>query len=53
MAVPAETVARRTVTAIRAGRHEIVIGLPGKLLVWANRLFPWAVDRCTGRTAGR
>jgi short-subunit dehydrogenase len=48
-AVSAETVARRTVSAIRAGRHEIVVGLPGKLLVWANRLFPWALDRVLAR----
>jgi hypothetical protein len=37
------------VAAIRAGRHEIVIGLPSKFFVWANRLFPWAMDRVMAR----
>ncbi len=46
----AEWVARRTVAAIRAGRHEIVISPSGKLLLWANRLFPWAVDRVLARS---
>ena len=27
-----------------AGEHEIVISAPGKLLVWANRLFPRVLD---------
>ncbi len=43
--IPAETVARRIVRAMRAGRHEVVPSASGKLLLWANRLFPWAVDR--------
>ena len=43
--IPAETVARRIIRAMRAGRHEVVPSASGKLLLWANRLFPWAVDR--------
>ncbi len=43
--IPAQTVARRIIRAMRAGRHEVVPSASGKLLWWANRLFPWAVDR--------
>lgn len=46
---PAVVVARQTVTAIRRGRHKIVISLGGKLLVWANRLFPGLTDYFVGR----
>src|SRR5262249_7858575 len=49
--LPAETVARRIVRAIRAGRHEVVISGGGKLLVWASRLVPGAVDRILRRYA--
>jgi short-subunit dehydrogenase len=44
-----EAVARCIVSAIRSGRHEIVVGGSGKLLVWMNRLFPRAVDAFMGR----
>ncbi|MBI3467093.1 MAG: SDR family NAD(P)-dependent oxidoreductase [Planctomycetes bacterium] len=46
---PAAVVARQTVSAIRRGRHEIVISLGGKLLVWANRFFPRVTDYVMGR----
>jgi short-subunit dehydrogenase len=39
-----EIVARRTVRAIRRGRRELVPSFTGKLLVWASRLVPWAVE---------
>jgi short-subunit dehydrogenase len=42
-------VAQRTVAAIRRGKHEIVIGASGKLLVWANRLFPRLLDAILSR----
>ena len=42
--VSPEVVARRTVTAIRRGRHEIVISPSGKLVVWMNRLVPRVMD---------
>ena len=48
MAEP-EVVARRTVTAIRRGLHEIVISPGGKALVWANRLVPRLIDRVLAR----
>ena len=47
--VPPEVVARRTIAAIRRGRHEIVISPGGKLLVWMNRLFPRALDSILAR----
>lgn len=34
-------VARRTVSAIRQGRREIILTLPGKAAVWLDRLAPW------------
>lgn len=40
-----DVVARRTVEAIRQGRHEVTIGLAGQCLAWAERLFPRFVDR--------
>lgn len=49
--VPADLVARRTVAAIRGGRHEIVVSGSGKLLVWANRLLPRTMDRILARYA--
>lgn len=42
--MPAARVARQIVRAMRAGRHEIIPGGRGKLLVWLNRLCPRAVD---------
>ncbi|MCG8587642.1 MAG: SDR family NAD(P)-dependent oxidoreductase [Pirellulales bacterium] len=44
-AVLPATVARATVKAMRKGRREIIPNTRGRLLVWANRFFPWAVDR--------
>jgi len=48
-AMPAEAVARRTVAAMAAGRHEIILSISGKLLVWLDRLCPplanWLVSR--------
>jgi short-subunit dehydrogenase len=46
---PPEVVARRTVAAIRRGRHEIVISAGGKLLVWMNRLCPRGLDAILAR----
>ncbi len=42
-------VARRTIAAIRRGKHEIVVGGSAKLLVWANRLAPRLVDAILAR----
>ncbi|MCA9245884.1 MAG: SDR family NAD(P)-dependent oxidoreductase [Planctomycetales bacterium] len=43
--VSPERVARATVRAIERGKREIVPSWPGRLLLWANRLAPWLVDR--------
>lgn len=49
--MPAETVARRTVASMRAGRREIILTAGGKLLVWLDRLCPpladWMIARWT------
>lgn len=42
--MPVATVARQVVRAMRQGRHEIVLGSRGKLLVWLNRLAPRLLD---------
>ena len=47
--MPAEKVARSIVRAIERGRHEIVTGWRGRLLLAANRLFPGIVDRIMAR----
>lgn len=47
--VSPDLVARRAVAAIRSGRHEIIVGPAGRLLVWTNRLFPRLVDRMMAR----
>ncbi len=47
--VSAEAVARATVRAIAAGRHEIIPNTRGWLLVAANRLFPGLIDRLMAR----
>jgi short-subunit dehydrogenase len=47
--VAPEVVAKRTVAAIRSGRHEIIVGAPAKLLVWLNRLFPRVLDAVLAR----
>lgn len=38
-------VARKTIAAMQSGRHEIILSLGGKLLVWLDRLFPGITDR--------
>jgi len=43
------SVARATVRAIRAGRHEIILSPGGKLLVWLDRLCPPLVNRLVAR----
>lgn len=39
-----DSVARAAVDALERGRSEVIPGLGGKLLVWANRLAPRVVD---------
>jgi short-subunit dehydrogenase len=47
--VSPDLVARRTLAALGAGRHEIVVGAAGRLLVVSNRWFPRLVDRVMAR----
>lgn len=47
----ATAVARRTVKALRAGRHEIILSPGGKGLVWFDRLCPPLVNRLVARFA--
>lgn len=47
--VTAAEVARQTVRAIRAGRHEIIPNAWGRVLCWLNRLSPRLVDRLMAR----
>jgi short-subunit dehydrogenase len=47
--VTAEFVARKTVKAIRLGRHEIIPYRWGRVLCWLNRLSPRLVDRIMTR----
>jgi hypothetical protein len=47
----AEIVARRTVNAMAAGRHEIILTLGGNALVWFDRLCPWLADLFVARWA--
>lgn len=44
-----QRVARKTVRAIRQGRHEIILSPGGKLLVWLDRLSPPLVNRLVAR----
>ncbi len=48
-AMPAETVARHSIAAIAAGRHEVILSLGGKLLVWLDRLCPPLADWLVAR----
>ena len=49
LAMRADIVARKTVRAMRTGRHEIILSASGKTLVWIDRLCPplanWLVQR--------
>ena len=49
--VPANEVARRTIRAIRRGRHEIIPYRWGRLLYWMNRLSPRLIDYFMARYA--
>ena len=44
-----EAVARRTVRAMRHGRHEIIPNLQGRILCWLNRAAPRLVDAIMAR----
>jgi short-subunit dehydrogenase len=46
-------VARKTVHAIRRGRHEIILSPGGKLLVWLDRLCPPLMNRLIAKWGDR
>jgi short-subunit dehydrogenase len=48
-AVSAAAVARKTVQAMRRGRHEIIPYTWGRILCWLNRLSPRLVDKLMAR----
>ena len=48
-AMSAEAVAARTLRAMRSGRHEVILSLPGKLLVWLDRISPPLLNRILAR----
>jgi short-subunit dehydrogenase len=48
-AMPAQSVARKAVKAIRRGRQEIILTPGGKLLVWCDRLCPPIVNRLVAK----
>jgi short-subunit dehydrogenase len=47
--MPAEKAARAIVQAIERGRHKLVTGWRGRLLLLANRLFPSIINRLLAR----
>jgi short-subunit dehydrogenase len=48
-AMSARSVARKTVRAIRRGKHEIILSPGGKTLVWLDRLCPPLANRLIAR----
>jgi len=42
-------VARKTVRAIKMGKHEIILTFSGRSLVWLDRLFPWLAHKIVTR----
>jgi short-subunit dehydrogenase len=48
-AMPASRVARRTVRAMEQGRHELILSLGGKALVWLDRLLPTLANHLVAR----
>jgi short-subunit dehydrogenase len=47
--MPASRVARKTVRAIEQGRHEVILSLGGKTLVWLDRFFPTLANYLVAR----
>ena len=47
--MPARVVARKTVRAMRRGKHEIILSAGGNLLVWLDRFCPPLADRLIAR----
>jgi short-subunit dehydrogenase len=48
-----DKVARKSLRAIRRGKHELILPCSGKLLVWADRLLPGLVNRLLAKRASK
>lgn len=48
-AMPPDVVARKTIAAIKRGKHEIILSPGGKLIVWLDRLAPGWTNRLIAR----
>jgi short-subunit dehydrogenase len=48
-AMPPQVVARKTVKAMRCGKHEVILSVGGKALVWLDRLCPAMMNRVLAR----
>ncbi len=44
-----DEVARAVIKCIRSGRHEAILSLSGRMLVWLDRMFPSVADRIVQR----
>lgn len=47
--IPANRVARQAIWAMERGKHELILPVSGKLLVWLDRLFPRLADSLIAR----
>lgn len=48
-AMPPEVVAAKTIRAIKKGKHEIILTLGGRMIVWLDRLIPGLANRIMAR----
>lgn len=48
-AMPPATVAKKTIRAIKKGRHEIILTFGGRMLVWLDRMVPTLANRILAR----
>ena len=48
-AITPQSVAKVTVAAMRTGRHEVILPVSAKMLVWLDRLWPTMADRLVAR----
>ncbi|MDG2182303.1 MAG: SDR family NAD(P)-dependent oxidoreductase, partial [Mariniblastus sp.] len=48
-AMPPSIVASKTIRAMKKGKHEIILTLGGRLIVWMDRLIPGIANRIMAR----
>jgi len=48
-AMPPETVAAKTIRAIKKGKHEIILTFGGRFIVWLDRLIPGIANHIMAR----